>query len=112
MGYYTAFKLEISPDDGDTRRKIYVAIKIMGSSYLSDEQSFDDLVDGMLDACKWYDHDEEMSVLSEMVPGVLFTLEGHGEEAGDLWRSYYRDGTMYTYQMPNDFPPFDEGKLE
>ena len=44
------------------------------------------------DMVKWYDHAEDMIMVSEKFPEMTFELEGHGEEFGDFWREYYHDG--------------------
>ena len=44
------------------------------------------------DAVKWYEHEEDMLELSKMFPLMIFKLHGEGEESGDLWNCYYRNG--------------------
>ena len=50
--------------------------------------------------------------LSRQFPGVLFTLRGEGEENGDLWRSYYRDGKMQTCKAIIMYPAFDAAQMK
>ena len=44
------------------------------------------------DMNKWYDHYDEMIILSKEFPSLYFELEGQGEESGDLWREYFHNG--------------------
>ena len=61
---------------------------------------------------KWYDHDQEMCIMSECIPNTLFTLSGEGEEQGDLWRAYYLNGKYQHIQAVLSYAPFDESKLK
>ena len=44
------------------------------------------------DCVKWYDHDEDMIALSKQFPDMTFQLNGDGENQGDLWETYYKNG--------------------
>jgi hypothetical protein len=63
------------------------------------------------ESCKWYDHEKEMRAFSKQFPNVLFTLEGQGEEAGDLWQKYFLNGKMQTAKAVISFEMFDPAKL-
>jgi hypothetical protein len=64
------------------------------------------------DSCKWYDHEAEIAKFSKIYPDVLFELSGEGEESGDIWKKYFRDGKMQRCDVEMTFPPFDETKLD
>lgn len=66
-----------------------------------------DCVDGV----KWYDHDDDVKALSKRNPGVVFMLYGGGEEAGDVWATYFKDGKSQYCPAQITFEPFDEEKL-
>ena len=38
-----------------------------------------------------------MLKLSLEFPEYVFILDGEGEESGDIWRSFYKNGKMYTW---------------
>ena len=61
------------------------------------------------ESAKWYDADEELTVLSTEHPGVLFTLESKGED-GEHTISWFRDGRMLSLVV--EPPPFDSGRFE
>ena len=63
------------------------------------------------DASDWRRHEDDMRELSLKFPGVLFTLNGAGEEAGDLWVKYFKNGKMQEERIPEELPDFDESKL-
>lgn len=41
---------------------------------------------------KWYEHDRDMLDISMKFPDTVFVLSGEGEESGDLWKTYYKNG--------------------
>lgn len=60
---------------------------------------------------KWYDWQKDVAALSAQVPGVLFTLNGKGEENGDIWRAYFLDGKVQVANAQIVIADFDESKL-
>ena len=64
------------------------------------------------DECKWYNHDTEMLDLSKKFPNVIFKLHGEGEETGDIWDTYYKNGKMQHCQAEMVIAPYDESKLQ
>jgi hypothetical protein len=63
------------------------------------------------DAGKWYDHEADLLKLSKAHPHLLFTLEGEGEESGDIWKKYFCAGKIQTEKAAVIIAPFDPGKL-
>ena len=61
--------------------------------------------------CKWYSHEQDMKEYSENAPDVLFTLNGEGEESGDVWVQYFKAGKCQTEKAKIQLAPFDETKL-
>lgn len=45
---------------------------------------------------KWYDCEYDLYLLSGQFPDLLFTLDGKGEEAGDIWTHVYQDGKLIS----------------
>lgn len=86
MGYYTSYQLELITDGyepsiiGDLRRENENA-----EYALSEDGSYGE-------SCKWYDYEIEMTEFSKKYPDTIFILTGEGEESGDLWKCYFRDG--------------------
>jgi hypothetical protein len=108
LGYYTNFSLEAeniggNPDyDKEVIRQNSpedLVENLLGQSYLFNTDT------------KWYDHPEDMKKVSKAYPGVLFTLNGAGEESGDIWRKYYFDGKEQYTEARIEFDAFDLTKL-
>jgi len=71
-----------------------------------------DYEDPFEDNIKWYDHDLHMRQVSLAFPGVLLTLNGEGEESGDIWVKYYLNGKMQYERAKIVLGPFDPSKLK
>ena len=64
------------------------------------------------DSCKWYEHNTDMMEISKKYPNVVFVLHGEGEEAGDLWNAYYKNGKMQKCKGKITYDDFDEKELK
>lgn len=60
---------------------------------------------------KWYDHNEEMLELSKQFPDTVFCLHGEGEDTGDLWYCYYKNGKKQYCPAKIVYDDYDETKL-
>ena len=101
MGYYTDFTLTVegaTPDDlVDTLNEV--------TGYVWE----DDLA---LYSAKWYDWAEDISKISLKYPDRMLSLEGSGEEKGDMWKAYIKNGKMQVCNAIVTFEPFDESKMK
>ena len=73
------------------------------------EQRFDILFS---EENKWYDWAEDMKEYSKLFPNILFTLNGEGEESGDFWAAYIKNGKMQEERAEIQIAPFDKSKLK
>jgi hypothetical protein len=92
MGYYTSYELETEP-------KIKLDLELLETmtDYSWEEYSIGSYTPG--DSIKWYDYDDHMKNLSKMFPEVTFSLDGSGEEQGDVWKTIYKNGeTIKSYK--------------
>ena len=97
MGYYTKFELHavdveagspiIMMEEEIIAKRLW---QLIGGSDRYAPKSFEDAVGG--DSMKWYDHEKDMTTLSEEFPNILFILEGVGEEFPDAWRKWFYNG--------------------
>lgn len=110
MGYYTDF--EVSVVDGDDNDVIaleealgkYTAYSF--SSYPNDGNVY-------LNDAKWYDHEKDMLVVSKLpqFAGKLLLVHGDGEESGDVWDMWVKDGKKFRGTYVMIAPEFSEDKL-
>jgi hypothetical protein len=135
MGYYTDYTLEIEGDfiaeqKVKSERLLQEANKIqekelrdvakahVRSQYrllLEPEEWVAEMLewgDPFIENCKWYDHTEDMLKISKEYPEFIFKLRGEGEENGDMWVKYYKNGRYQTCEAEIFYPPFDESKLQ
>lgn len=99
MGYYTRYSLTYEPET------LAVSIESAQEKLYDGYSPFDD-------ECNWYEHEEDMKNLSQQFPDVLFTLHGEGEEAGDLWNKYFRNGKMQVAKATVTIAPFSTRELK
>ncbi len=94
MGYYTSYDLKIHAD---------------GDRYVHDEDAKEELkgivdYDPFQESCKWYGHEEDMQALSKQYPNTIFVLSGEGEESGDIWKKYFKNGKMQVCKAVITYP--------
>ncbi|MEK4006519.1 hypothetical protein [Paenibacillus sp. FSL H3-0333] len=103
MGYYTQYELDfvgnIEPNDYE-EIQVYIRSDDTMQYAIVDEQE-----------CKWYDHEKDMIQMSKRFPYVVFMLRGQGEESGDLWVKYFKDGKRQIAEARITYDEFDSNKL-
>ncbi len=102
MGYYTDFTLSLS----DREEEIFKRI---------DEEYYTHFLEGSGQSweIKWYEHEGDFKKVSKEFPHILFTLDGEGEESGDVWRKYFMGGKMQdaNTKLTITHDDFDKDKL-
>ncbi|ASR77580.1 hypothetical protein SEA_PARADIDDLES_99 [Streptomyces phage Paradiddles] len=98
MGYYTDFTLS-----AEGRGPIYDKMMKQKDKIVFSQGDYDFILGEWLDRgysqnLKWYDWEKDMKQLSREWPNVLFILEGDGEETGDLWKAWFRNGEMHKLE--------------
>lgn len=108
MGYYTRYKLE-EPAVG---RELGWEIAAEMERYDTDYGKLSSFIGGYGESIKWYEHESDMKGFSKRFPDVVLTLHGEGEESGDIWIKYFKNGKMQKVEAQIVFAPFDEGQLK
>lgn len=102
MGYYTDYELTVTGDI-DHDQLLDTLSEITGYTWDNDLTLSD---------VKWYDYKGHMKIISTMFPDVVFTLHGDGEENGDIWQQYFKNGKSQYAKAEITFEKFDEFKLK
>ena len=76
------------------------------------EKTDDEIIDLTIGSVRWRDFDEDMKEISKDFPGVLFSMNGEGEEREDIWRAWFKNGRGYSEYARIKYPLFDENKME
>lgn len=105
MGYCTHYELDADPWP-ETLSALIESEEIEELSYAIEPNG------NSSESAKWYEHETDMITLSLKFPGVLFTLSGEGEEAGDIWVKNFKDGKIQRRKGEVVIPPFDPNKWE
>lgn len=121
MGYETNYDLEIVADSVREVVKGYDADGQPASIYVNKYYDVEDFRCKIreetgysylfTERCKWYEHEEEMRSFSRKYPNVIFILSGAGEEQGDLWKKYFKNGKMQIALAKITYDEFDERRL-
>lgn len=119
MGYYTCHNLKIHQIDNEKELTFseIIKLKTLIDEYIKSHEAIEYAV-GLIDtewecdSCKWYDHHEDMVEMSKAFPNVVFELEGDGEESGDIWKTYYKNGKSQDCPVIMTFDEYDPNKLE
>lgn len=93
MGYYTKYKLtfdkRLTEEQENEIIKAFVGIE---DTELTEQDAIE-LVKYSYYG-KWYENERDMKAISKMFPNIEFTLNGHGEDAGDEWTNIYKNGEL------------------
>lgn len=101
MGYTTCYTLDVkhikNEDqfmelrnmlDGKTKECMdVIGYALEKGCYHDGQASFDCWQD-----VKWYEHENDMKVVSQHFPDMVFCLHGEGETQGDVWDKYFHNG--------------------
>lgn len=106
MGYNTKFSLEISGVEGLTdRQKESLYKERVDKDYTDIGAIYTEQVEEV----RWYDYLQDLDRISAKYPNVLFQLTGWGEETGDYWRTWFRNGRHVSVDAT--FPEVDLTQL-
>ena len=93
MGYYTNYNLEII--EGSFKSTTEPCSHCGGTGSSCIEHDFPMHIKDNLDGeTKWYEHQADMKSFSKKYPKVTFKLSGTGEEQGDVWVKFFRNGKV------------------
>ena len=107
MGYYTQYSFEVKFTDGTSDEEVIADLRDT-----NDNAEYAINADGSTkEECKWYDHVAELKEFSKRYPSAVLALAGEGEEGGDLWVKYFRNGKCQKCPAQIVYSPFNPDKL-
>lgn len=128
MGYYTTYTLRTDNDEKVNLKKFIDELGKIGVADFFNEgpvpidelkdivecegEDAADSIDLQTEPIKWYENEEDMKKLSAVFPDVLFRLYGEGEESGDLWLCYHKNGKSQHEPAVVSYGEFDPKKLK
>lgn len=106
MGYSTSFEMSVYEGDKTIAEILNENEDFGGLDYAVDS-------DGETsDSVKWYKHEADTLELSVKYPDITFQLNGEGEDQGDVWRKYFRNGKVVSVYAQITFPELDLRSLK
>lgn len=107
MGYYTDFRLSVE-GSGPVYDKLMAEKDNVTISRGDYDWNFGRWIsENYTENAKWYDWEDDMKSFSREWPNVLFILEGSGEEPGDMWKAWFRNGAMRKIEAKIVFETID-----
>lgn len=104
MSYYTDYTINI--DATLDAEKFTSHVRERANYYFDIDVNCNQLT---LSGIKWYKWKEDMEHLSSLYPDKTFTVYGEGEEAGDIWRAFVKNGTTIVQKAKLTYDPVPEG---
>ena len=107
MGYYTRFEMGVDydgPKAPESSLELFDQDCDNGYEFGSHELNINWLMNRDCDNMKWYDWKGDMEELSLRYPNLTLWLRGDGEEAGDNWKAWFRNGSSVVVKPKMDFP--------
>lgn len=102
MGYYTEFNLKTMSKNMAPVREFCSSINRYGLDIDGDTS----------ESMKWYEHEDEIGKFSKKYPIEIFVLTGKGENEGDHWVKYFKNGQVHKGTVTIVLSPFKESELE
>jgi len=112
MGYYTNYTLNADGFDDKEAAEFFEFKLLKLSQYSGWEVNIEKTVSGYsveaaINDVKWYDWQSNLEQLTEQYPQITITVDGVGEEPGDIWRARVQNGETKRAKATISFPELD-----
>ncbi len=107
MGYYTQFDIKVKEGEVDIQSLQDTINEI--SNYSFDTDGNEIWSNG---SYKWYDYAHDMEKVSKLFPDIVIQVDGNGEEFGDIWRTFWKNGKYQQAERVVTVEDYDENKLK
>lgn len=120
MGYYTDYTLSIYSAKREASGVIVMSDYIPSDLEQQIEKEIEkmnvfqdgNIQDSYYANAKWYDHEDDMRLLSAKFPDTVFWLSGSGDNCDDLWQKFFVGGRMQECYAQIVYDDFDASKLD
>ena len=106
MGYYTNFEIKIKQGKVDIQSLQDTIDEISEYGFDNDGEEI-----WSNDEIKWYDYEEDMKKVSTLFPDIVIEVDGTGEESGDIWKTFWKNGKNHKSKRVVTMEDYDESKL-
>lgn len=108
MGYCTMHTMDVLDVSEDVKLATIAKLRASNENakYSIDEDGYPQ------GETKWYDHEPELREFSKTCPDVLIQLSGVGEENGDIWNHYFKNGKAQFCQAKMVMPDYNVKKMK
>ena len=102
MGYYTDFTVSIDTEDKAVIEKFFDDLTVQSDYDFSGRSNVRSIGEA-----KWYTEETDIKLMSIRYPNLLITVDGDGEESGDVWRSKALNGVYRRTRATMLIPEID-----
>ncbi len=112
MGYYTNYNLTVTGLE-DSEKAEFFEFKLRKiseySGWIFEHYPLDGDcgISASLYEVKWYGWKSDLESISKQFPNAVITVDGTGEEAGDIWRAKVQNGVTKHAKATITFPELD-----
>lgn len=117
MSYYTDYSIDVVQTDPKTHAPLPLPCPMNKNLFVPQEvidffkqdhiKLAFDRVNSFEGRAQWYDWEKELMELSEHHPGLMFIIEGNGENRDDAWIAWITDGLSQYETKYITHNPFD-----
>lgn len=117
MSYYTDYSIDVVQTDPKTHAPLPLPCPMNKNQFVPQEvidffkqdhiKLAFDRVNSFEGRAQWYDWEKELMELSKHHPGLMFIIEGSGEEPDDAWIAWITDGLSQYETKYITHNPFD-----
>jgi hypothetical protein len=109
MGYYCDFEIRVEGMDDFVLDGVGEQLEDVSGGY--GFETYGDAVLHSADRFKWYDHERDLAVVSEMYPDHVFDMRVVGED-GERWQVFAKNGKVYSQYLTPQWGAVDESRFD
>lgn len=108
MGYLTDYRLHATGFADSEQAELFELRLNKQAEYRFESNLGRNDIRLSLQEAKWYDWQKDLETVSQQFPEVVITVDGTGEESGDIWRAKVQNGKVKVASATITFPELDD----